>query len=160
MQERVFSSGENSGGRHWGKALFWAEDWQRRGSGRSLQLGWGWVRHSTSGSRQPAVQRPPKTVLGSGVLPRAGSGGCASNMGSSGAASRNPGQCRRTAWFNSGSWEVVGRAEERTWFCEVPPTAGGSGESRGENLVLRGAFHCLPPDVTLGHPQEPPETLL
>lgn len=32
---------------------------QRRGSGRSLQLGQGGVGHSTSGSRQPAVGGPP-----------------------------------------------------------------------------------------------------
>ena len=49
----------------------------------------------------------------------------------------NLARCKGTAWFNSGSWEVVGLAEE--------------------NLAMQGASHCPPPDVTLGHPQEPPE---
>ena len=39
MQERVFSSGENSGGRHWGKALFWAEE--REWKEPAVGMGWG-----------------------------------------------------------------------------------------------------------------------
>ena len=81
----------------------------------------------------------PLTVLwGLGSSPEEGSGRCASNMASIGQPPET--RCKGTGWFNSGSWEAVGRAEE--------------------SLALEGASHCPPPDVTSGHSQEPPKTLL
>ena len=112
MQETVFSSGENSGGGLRGKALFWAEEreWKKPAVGTR----WGGAQHlreqAASKWELPAYspEAPPKLFWGPGSFPEWGSGGCASNTGSSGAASRNPARCKGTAWFNSGFWEVVG----------------------------------------------------
>ena len=83
MQERDFSSGENSGGGLWGEALFWAEDWQRRGSGRSLQLGWGGAQYLWE--QAASKWEAPQTVSWGPVSsPEQGSEGWASNTGQRG----------------------------------------------------------------------------
>ena len=115
---------------------------QRTGRGEGVEgaCSWGGVGHSISGSKQPASGRPPKLFPGAQCPPQSGAVRAGQATRGSGAASRNPARCKGTGWFNSGSWEAVGRAEE--------------------SLALGGASHCPPPDVTSGHSQEPPKTLL
>ena len=77
-------------------------------------MGWGGAQHLWGQAARKwelptyCPEAPLTVFWGPRSSPEQGSGGCASNTGSSGEASRNPARCKGIAWFNSGSWEVVG----------------------------------------------------
>ena len=93
-----------------GRGLAEQSEWKEPEVG----MGWGgaqhlWEQAARKWELPTYCPEAPLTVFwGPRSSPEQGSGGCASNTGSSGEASRKPAQCKGTAWFNSGSWEVVG----------------------------------------------------